>query len=61
MELASYGKFGFSRPDIEGNKLAKGMFLARKQEIKKCLSSGTEGRQFFCSKLKLASKGLKQL
>ena len=29
-ELASYGKFGFSRPDLDGNKLAKGMCLARK-------------------------------
>ena len=27
---ASYGKFGFSRPDLDGNKLAKGMCLARK-------------------------------
>ena len=25
-----YGKFGFSRPDLDGNKLAKGMYLARK-------------------------------
>ena len=30
LELASYGKFGFSRPDLDGNKLAKGMCLARK-------------------------------
>ena len=29
-ELVSYGKFGFSRPDLDGNKLAKGMCLARK-------------------------------
>ena len=29
-ELASYGKFGFSRSDLDGNKLAKGMYLARK-------------------------------
>ena len=37
-KLAFYGKFGFSRPDLDGNKLAKGMCLARKtREIKKCL------------------------
>ena len=29
-ELASYGKFDFSRPDLDGNKLAKGMCLERK-------------------------------
>ena len=29
-ELASYSKFGFFRPDLDGNKLAKGMCLARK-------------------------------
>ena len=29
-ELASYSKFGFSRLDLDGNKLAKGMYLARK-------------------------------
>ena len=29
-KLASYGKFGFSRLDLDGNKLAKGMYLARK-------------------------------
>ena len=28
--LTSYGKFGSSRPDLDGNKLAKGMYLARK-------------------------------
>ena len=30
VELASYGRFGFSRPDLNGKKLAKGMCLARK-------------------------------
>ena len=30
MKLTSCGKFGFSRPDIDGNKLVKGMCLARK-------------------------------
>ena len=30
LELASYGKFGFSRPDLDGNKPAKGMCLVRK-------------------------------
>ena len=34
MELASYGKFGFSRPDLYGNKLAKGMYIARKTRDK---------------------------
>ena len=29
-KLASYGKFGFSRPDMDGSKLAKGMCLGRK-------------------------------
>ena len=29
-KLASYGKFSFSRPDSNGNKLAKGICLARK-------------------------------
>ena len=29
-KLASYGKFGFSRPDLDGNKLAKVMCLVRK-------------------------------
>ena len=30
VQLASYGKFGFSRPKLDGNKLAKGMCLSRK-------------------------------
>ena len=30
LELVSYGKFGFSRPDLDGNKSAKGKCLARK-------------------------------
>ena len=34
-KLASYGKFVFSRPNLDGNKLC----LARKREIEKCLSS----------------------
>ena len=29
-ELAFYSMFGFSRPDLDGNKLAKGMCLVRK-------------------------------
>ena len=29
-KLTSYGKFGFSRPYLDGNKLAKGMYLAGK-------------------------------
>ena len=46
MELTSYSKFGFSRPHLDGNKLAKGMCLREKQEIEKCLSSSTKGRHF---------------
>ena len=30
LELISYGKFGFSRPDLDGNKPAKGKCLSRK-------------------------------
>ena len=30
LELVSYGKFGFSKPDLDGNKPAKGKCLARK-------------------------------
>ena len=29
-KIASHGKFGFSRPDLERNKLSKGMCLVRK-------------------------------
>ena len=54
VELASYDKFSFSTPDLDGNKLAKGMCLVR---IKKCLSSGTKGRQFFCFELSRRRKG----
>ena len=32
-----------------------------KREVKKCLSSSTEGRQFFLFEFKLALKGLKPL
>ena len=42
----SYGKFGFSKADIDGNKPANGICLPKKQDIKKCLSSSTESRQF---------------
>ena len=45
-KLASYGNFDFSRPDLDGNKLAKGMCLARKAREEKCLSSTTEGHHF---------------
>ena len=49
MQACILCKFAFSRPDLDENKLAKGMCLAiEKREIKKCLSSGNEGRQFFC-------------
>ena len=30
VQACIFGKFGFSRPDLDGNKLAKGMCLARK-------------------------------
>ena len=40
-KLASYSKFGL---DLDGNKLAKGMCLARKVRDR---DSSTEGRQFF--------------
>ena len=30
LELVSYGKFGFSRPDLDGNKPGKGNCLATK-------------------------------
>ena len=33
-KLASYGKFGFSRLDLDGNKLAKGRCLASKMRDK---------------------------
>ena len=46
LELVSYGKFGFSRSDLDGNKPAKCKCLARKARDKEmCLSSGTEGCQ----------------
>ena len=41
-KLTSYDKFGFSRPDLDGNKLAKGMYLREKPVIEKCLSSNTK-------------------
>ena len=34
VQVTSYSKFGFSRPDIDGNKLAKGMCLARNMKDK---------------------------
>ena len=46
----------FSRQALDGNKAAKGKCLAEKQEIKKCLSSGIEGRHFLT---KSVLKGLK--
>ena len=41
--IISNGKFGFSRPDLDGNKAAKGKCLARKVRVKEV----TEGRKFF--------------
>ena len=46
--VASYDNFSFSRPDLDGNKLAKGMCLARKMRDKEAFICGTEGSQFFC-------------
>ena len=40
-------KFAFSRPDLDGNKLAKGMCLERKVGDREVFSSSTEGHQFF--------------
>ena len=44
--LASYSKLGYSRLDLDGNMLAKGMCLVRKRKIERCLSSTTEDRHF---------------
>ena len=44
MELATNGMFGFSIPDSERNKAAKGK---RTRKVRDKESSGTEGRQFF--------------
>ena len=36
LKLVSYSKFGFSRPDLDGNKPAKGKYIAgkmRKNEV----------------------------
>ena len=38
-----YSKFGISKPDLDGNKAAKGKCLAGKVRNKEV----TEGRQFF--------------
>ena len=49
MELVQAGKFGFSTPDLDRNKLDTRMCLARKaRDREKCLSNSTEGRQLFC-------------
>ena len=37
LELVSFGKFGFSRPDLDGNKLAKGKCLVRQVRDKEVL------------------------
>ena len=48
MEIVrAYSKFGLSRPDLDGNKLAKGIYLARKARDRE-LSNYTKGRQLFC-------------
>ena len=43
-KLTSYSKFGLSRPDLVGNKLAKGMYLARKASDGEVFS--TKGHHF---------------
>ena len=55
--LTSYGKFGLSRPDLDGNKLAKSMYLARKARDRECLSSCTKGRHFGITEIKSSLKG----
>ena len=32
IELVSYGKFGFSRPDLDGNKPAKGKLAGKEMD-----------------------------
>ena len=46
-ELVSYGKLDFSRPDLYGNKPAKGKCLAGKARDKEVLFCSIEGHQFF--------------
>ena len=43
MELVFYGKFGFSRPSLEGNKPTNGKCLVRM----KCLSGDPKVVNFF--------------
>ena len=57
-KFASYGKFGFSRPDFDGNKIANGMCLAKIRELKKCLFSSTKDHHFFFTELKSVAKVL---
>ena len=52
MELASYGKFGFSTPDLHGYKLAKGMYLVRKKRYTEVFLVVPRSHQFFCFELK---------
>ena len=57
MELVSYCKFGISRPDLDGTKLAKGKCLVRKVRLKSVyLEVPTEGHQFFLFEFKPALK-----
>ena len=46
VELASYGKFGFSRLDLDGNKLAKSMCLARKARDREVFIQLYQGLSF---------------
>ena len=40
LELVSYGQFGFSRQDLDGNMPAKGKCLARKAGDKEVFTMG---------------------
>ena len=57
LELEFYSNFGFSRPDLDGNKQAKCKCLVRKLEIKKCLSCGTKQHQLDFLNLSWLKKG----
>ena len=47
LEIVYYGKFGFSRPDLDGNKLAIGECFARKARDRVVFSGCTEGPIFY--------------
>ena len=62
MELSQagiHGMFGFSRPDLDGNQLAKGICLARKARDIEVLSGVLRVVIFDFLKFKSVSKGLR--